>query len=223
MVDINDMSTQQEVVNVDYNQVEEFFKPTLLDDGKHRANMKLGDRGINGPSKGDKAPRQKDKASGQRTGAFLVNVHVMLEALGDSDEKIGVCFDNLSSALMGSLSRLHAALYYAGVPPTSGIGPAELETEVQNAFAQPLTVGIVTQWQAQWEDTSKPEGSKDRYKVFKKGMTKFPPILDAERQFTGKYSPEVFYSPAVGGECSEDSPGAQPVRAQVKVIEYFKA
>lgn len=207
-VDINNLNLNEETVSVDYSNVDSFFSPALPDDGRHPAILKLGDRGVSGPSLGDKAPRVKKGAS---AGSAYVGVHVMLEVLDDSGNKIGTCFDQVTSIPMNGMSRLHAMLFMAGFPPPANCSLVDLEEFTKSSLAQAPRVGIETQWQAQWEDPKKAKGDPDKYSTFLKGQKKFPMVLDESGEPTGRHLTEAIHPPS-GDIC----------KAQVKVVKYFK-
>jgi len=202
-VDINDLSLLQEVVEVDGQaRSEEFFQPPIPDDGEHEAILHLGDRGVT-------IGRQKDKASGQKTGVGFVNVHVQAKILNDQGQEGMSVFDNLTTIIMGGLSRLHATMDMAGSRLPDRATLEEIRELATTWLAQNPRVRITTQWLAEVNRGSK---EKPDYAVIAKGQRRFPPIVDEETQLpTGKYSRDV-----------TDPKTGDLVSAQVKVVKYAR-
>lgn len=206
--DINDPELLNEPIEVEGEvSSEDFFKPVLPDEGDYISILRLGDRGI-------KVDRQKEGEERKRTGKPYLNVHFALELQGENGEKVGTAFDQATSIVMPNMgtSRLHAIMDLAGSPIPARSTLGEVLNEVETTLAQNPQIGATIQWLAQIEDTSKPEGSKERYRLVLRGQKKFPPILDSEGKPTGKYDPEVV-----------DSKTGETVRAQIKVTKYWRA
>ncbi len=199
-VDINDLSLAQEVCEVD-GQVssKDFFQPPIPDDGTYDAVLHLGDRGA-------VIGRQKDKATGQKTGGGFVNVHVQAKILNDQGQESMSCFDNLTTVLMGGMSRLHAVMDLAGSPLPNRATFEEIRDAAVQWLAQNPRVKITTQWLAEIN-----RGTKDKadYATLAKGQRRFPPVIGDDGQPTGKYEREV-----------TDPKTGDLVSAQVKVTKY---
>ncbi len=209
MTNINDLELLNEPVEVDGSvNSEEFFRPPLPDDGDHLAVLKLGDRGI-------KVDRQREGDSRTKTGKPFLQVHLAEELIDDSGNKIGVVFDQVTSVLMPNTgtTKLHAILDLCGDPAPARSTLGDLLTHTEAVIAQAPTVVVGTQWEARGEDTSQPEGSKDRYYTILKGQKKFPAVLDESGEPTGKYDPEI----------DDPKHPGEKVRAQVRVVRYKRA
>jgi hypothetical protein len=206
--DINNLELLNEPVEVDGSaNSEEFFRPPLPDDGEHLGRLILGDRGI-------KVDRQREGDSKAKTGRPFLNVHLAIELLDDAGNKTGVVFDQVTSILSPNTgtTKLHAILDLAGDPAPARSTLGELLEHTEAVIAQSPQIVVVTQWEARNEDTSKPEGAKDRYYNVAKGQKKFPPILDEDGAPTGKYDPEIL-----------DPKTDEKVRANVRVVRYKRA
>jgi hypothetical protein len=202
MPDLNLLDLEKEIIEVGEGaSAEEFFAVPIPDDGEHLAHLVLGNRGI-------QVKRQADKNNGgQRTGPAFVDVHVQAKIVNpDTGEEGMSTFDNVNSVIMASgMSRLHALLDLAGAPAPRRCTVPELQAHVEQAFAQTLTVGVVTAWEAQ-------EKVGSTYETVLKGQKKFPAILDAEgNPVPGKFSPEVV-NPKTGNT----------VRAQARIVKYSR-
>lgn len=206
MPDINSLDLLNEVVEVTSTaSAEEFFAPPIPEDGDHKAVLHLGDRGI-------KVDKQREGKNGPKTGPAYLNVHNQAKILSDSGEEGLSVFDSLTSIVMQSAgtSRLHAVLEVAGDPAPARCSLGELKAHTEAFYAQSaqFPVGITTQWEAQVNDGTQTD---PKYRTVLKGMKKFPPVLDDQGNPTGKYNPEV-----------EDPKTGQKVRAQARIIKYFK-
>ena len=169
--DINDLSLMSEPVEVDGSITgEDFFQPPIPDDGDHLARLTLGDRGI-------KASRQKDKSTGQKSGKGFLMVHLAVELLDDSGNKVGVIFDNPTSIVMESVntSKLHAILDACGNPAPARATLGELLAHTEATLAQSPQVEVTTQWEARY---NKGTDTDPDYKTLLKGQKKFPPKPD---------------------------------------------
>lgn len=207
-VDINALELLNEPVEVDGSvNSEEFFRPPLPDDGDHLARLTLGDRGI-------KVDRQREGESRAKTGKPFLQVHLAEELIDDTGAKVGTVFDQVTSVLMPNTgtTKLHAILDLCGDPAPARSTLGDLLAHTEAVIAQSPQVVVTTQWEARGEDTSKPEGSKDRYYTILKGQKKFPPIIGEDGEPTGKYDPEI-----------EDPKSGEKVRAQVRVVRYKRA
>lgn len=193
--DINDLDLLNEVVEVGEGDAEEFFQAPLPDDGEHVAVLHLGDRGVT-------IARQRNKQTGDRTGAGFVNVHLVARILSSSGEEGIAVFDNPTSIVMQSgMSKLHAILDIVGSPAPHRSTLQELKEHVEAVLAQSPQVGIVTQWEAQIN-----RGTKDspNYVTLLKGQKRFPFNDD-----TNKWSPDV-----------EDPETSEMIRAQARILRY---
>ena len=190
--DINDLDLLNEPVEVDGSvNSDEFFTPQLPDDGDHLVTIALGDRGI-------KVARQKDKATGNRTGKGFLNVHLALTLVDDAGNKQGMVFDNPTSVVFSSgTSPLHVILDLAGDPAPASSTLGELKAHAELVFAQNPKIVVTTQWLAQVKNAN------GEYQDVKKGQKNFP-LLE-----NGKYSPEITV-PKTG----------ETVNAQAKVVRY---
>lgn len=207
-VDINSLELLNEPVEVDGSvNSEEFFRPPLPDDGDHLAIVTLGDRGI-------KVDRQREGDARTKSGKPFLNVHLALALIGDTGAKEGMAFDQVTSVLMPNTgtTKLHAILDLCGDPAPPRCTLGELLSHAEATFAQNPQVIVTTQWEARAEDTSKSEGSKDRYYTVLKGQHKFPPLTDDSGEPTGKYNPEV-----------ADPKSGEVVRANIRVTRYKRA
>ena len=197
--DINLLDLADEVIEVSSDATpEEFFAPPLPDDGDHNAHLYLGDRGV-------KIERQRDKATGDKTGPAYVGAHIQAKLLDDQGEEKLSCFDQITSVVMEGVgtSRLHMMLKLGGVDVPSRTTFGELADLTRNALSQPFLIGVTTRWEAQ-EDMG-----NGRYETVLRGQKRFPPILDENGAPTGRYNPEVT-NPKTGTK----------VRAQAKIIRY---
>lgn len=199
--DINDLDLLSEPVEVDGSiPAEDFFSVPLPDDGDHIAVLSLGDRGV-------KPARQRDKNTGQQTGAAFLNVHVVAKLQNDDGTEGLTVFDNPTSIVMqNGQSKLHAILAICGaeVPPRTDLGNLKQITE--NTLAQKPRVKIYTQWEASIDRGA------GKWDTVLKGQKRFPPLYDDDgNAIPGKYNPEV-----------EDPKTGIKVRAQVRVLRYAK-
>jgi hypothetical protein len=207
-VDINSLDLLNEPVEVDGSvNSEAFFRPPLPDDGDHLAILKLGDRGI-------KIDRQREGESRTKSGKPFLQVHLAMELIDDTGKKTGTVFDQVTSVLMPNTgtTKLHAILDLAGDPAPARCTLGDLLAHTERVIAQAPQVIVTTQWEARGEDTSKPEGSKDRYYTVLKGQRKFPPVVDESGQVTEKYESEI-----------DDPKSGEKARAQVRVVRYKRA
>lgn len=208
--DINNMNLRDEVpAGIDYNaDPEDFFKQELILDGDHQCVMTLGNDGVT-------ITKQRDKQTGEKTGATFVQAHVMLKVDDPQDPSNGlVCFDRLSTIVFGSKSNsaLHAVMKLTGneIPPGATFGA--IEDHVKGVLAAPQRITVTTEWEAQVEDTTKAKGSRERYRVVVHGMARFPKALNGDGQDTGKHDPEIS-EPGTGLKAS----------TQVRVLRYSRA
>lgn len=205
--DINDLSLWREIpVEVDDNMTaEQFYTPNLPDDGEHRVRWTLGTSGV-------KPERLKNKSTGKRDGvpSFVVEIAgTILDDVGQ--ETLQQVFDRLRPIRMANGSTfLHAFLAAAGVPATGITNLADLLDHTKMALAQRPETLTTTEWEAQVEDESKPKGTRERYRTVCVGQKRFPPVLDASGNPTGKYNPEI-----------RDPQTGATVRARVNVKKHL--
>jgi len=212
--DINSLDLQEEFVEVpEGSSAESFYQFDLLDDGRYIAVVRAGNRGVVDGKK------KKDNSA-------MVTAHVQAVILDDSgNESKQSVFDQINSAMMPSkgMSSIHAFMEMAGhklpsrVSISSNGQPSQMAELVTMALAQSPKVGIRTEWQASYkvenEEVASKVGKKvEEYVTFLKGQKKFPPMLDSDGNVTGKFSREVV-----------DPKTGVTGKAQVKIVEYFKA
>ena len=209
--DINDLDLLREVpVGIDANaDPEDFFKQSLIDDGDHQFVLTLGNDGVS-------YDKQRDKGTGAKTGSVYVKAHIMLKVDDPGDPANGlVCFDRLNSIVFGSKgnSALHAVMALIGnpIPPGESIGG--IIEFVKATLAQPQRIQATTEWEAQVEDSTKPKGSKERYRVVLKGQARFPKLLGPGGEDLGKYDHDGVVEPSTGLKAT----------TQVRVIRYSRA
>ena len=203
--DINALELANEVIDVgDESRAEDFYRLTLPDDGEHLATLSLGQDGVS-------TRRQKDKSTGSRTGAAFVMAHIAAKIDSANGHPGMTAFDRPTSIVFESkgTSALQAMMTQIDAPIPRGIAAPQVEDHIKVTMAQAPRVKVTTRWVAQYEDTSKPEGSKDRYVEVRKGQANFPPILDDQGQPTGRYETE-FVDPKSGKECT----------TQARIVKY---
>jgi hypothetical protein len=205
MPDVNNLDLLGENVEVSGDaSSEDFFTIKLPDDGKHTAVLHLGDKGV-------KADRQRNKTNGAKDGAAYLNVHLQARILNEDGSEGSSVFDTPTSIVMQSTktSKLHAVLDLAGNPAPNECNLGQLKEHTELALAQSPKVVIETQWEASVNDGTK---DKPNYRIIVNGQKKFPPVLDADGNPTGKYQQEI-----------TDPKSGQVVNAQVRVRRYFRA
>lgn len=208
-IDINDLSLQDEVVEVDKVSGEDFLGFKLPDDKRYPASFAFGQDKIKVGTRGD--------------GSHFLNVHIAASLQDEYGRPAGVVFDRLNSVVYENRegkksSRLHATLDILGTEVPPGTKLPELYSLVEQTFAASPSGEVETQWQASAKAESEEEvekavaagyAKKDKLKVgnyytFLKGQRKFPP------KESGGFSPRVL-NPITGVE----------VEAQVVIRNYY--
>lgn len=197
--DVNSLELLDTVVEVDESMnPEDFFIPTLPDDGKHQARLYLGDKGIT-------VGQQRPKTEGGPAGPAYLNVPVVAKIIDPltGTETLTV-FDNPTSIVMqNGMSKLHALLGLVGQKAPGRATLAELKNHTEAVLESHPTVSIYTQWEAQIER------SKGEYETLARGQKRFPPIFDTDGNATERFKPEI-----------EDKKTGASVPARVRIQKY---
>jgi hypothetical protein len=216
--EINAMRLSNEIDIGDDIPGASFFSIQLPDDGDHFAHLRVGDRGVT-------VDNQRDKETGQKTGAPYVALHLVAELFAEDGTRTGTLFDNPNSVLMqtpkGRTSRLAGILDIVGSPVPRGTrSPEAYKEHVEVALADGPEAVVVSRWEASAKAESAEEveaaiaagylkagkAKVGDYYTFLKGQRNFPENEDGSR------SPEV--TNPISGET---------VQAQVRIVRYKQA
>jgi len=171
-VDLSDLSLSTEPLGDDFNpEADAFSMPPPPDDGVHRVSLGYGSARV-----------QQGVA---KTGKMYIMFHLQMNPV---DEKGWAVFDRPSTMVFGSsgTSRVAGIIKAVTGQPAKSRDVVSLAKELDALIQGERTVKVETQWVASCNHGE--DGGK--YKVFKRGQTKFPKLGGATNGNV-RYSPEI--------------------------------